>query len=49
MDIEIAIQNFFQAPELKEILKNFYETDKNVQELWIDKIVEHIKNALYMT
>jgi|GEM_PF-6100860 len=46
MDIEIAIQNFFQAPELKEILKNFYETDKNVQELWIDKIVEHIKKCI---
>lgn len=46
MDIEIAIQNFFQASELKEILKKFYETDKNVQELWIDKIVEHIKKCI---
>lgn len=46
MDIKVAIQNFFQEPGLKRNLKLFFETDKNVQELWIDKIVEHIKKCI---
>lgn len=46
MDIKTAAQIYFQEPRLKEILKNFYETDENIQELWIDKIVEHIKKCI---
>lgn len=46
MDIKVAIQNFFQEPGLKRNLKLFFETDKNVQELWTDKIVEHIKKCI---
>lgn len=46
MDIKVAVQNFFQEPGLKRNLKLFFETDKNVQELWIDKIVEHIKKCI---
>lgn len=46
MDIKTAAQIYFQEPGLKEILKNFYKTDENIQELWIDKIVEHIKKCI---
>ena len=46
MDIKVAIQIFFQEPGLNRNLKLFFETDKNVKELWIDKIVEHIKKCI---